>query len=211
MGLFSTIKVAAKCSECCQIGVSEVQFKYGNLWIHEYGLGSEIVWGRTQVGDLREAKVAVEGIGECSSCKVDLYFDIIVEAGVIQSVGQRSGKYDYFRGEGNYFILDDGAGYVPIVYRDFHDVPRIFIASLDQQRFLFDCPFDRAMNEYSAAYEVYSLKDDFVAPDGSWDALVGEATEHLGSVSVTSVQFDPTARRCIRRNLLERFSAKTGG
>jgi hypothetical protein len=64
VGLFSTITIAMKCDGCAHVAVTEVQFKYGNLHDHAYGLGSAIVWGRTQVGRSDEQHVVVDGIAD---------------------------------------------------------------------------------------------------------------------------------------------------
>lgn len=108
MGLFNTMNVAFACKACSWAGEVSVQFKYGNLYEHRYGLGSRINWGRTQVGRPEERRVAVEGIVQCPSCRADAFFDILIEAGVIQSVGLRSGRYDYHHGEGDYVVIQDG-------------------------------------------------------------------------------------------------------
>ena len=35
-----------------------------------------------------------------------------------------------------------------IQYRDFYDVPRIFVADYQGRLYLFDCPFDEALDDY---------------------------------------------------------------
>lgn len=86
----------------------EVQFKYGNLWTHEYEVGDSIAWGRTQVGDPAEVLVAALGIAGCSKCDFDAKFDVIIERGRIRAVQPSSGAYDYHHGHGDYVILSDG-------------------------------------------------------------------------------------------------------
>ena len=45
-----------------------------------------------------------------------------------------------------------------IQYRDFYDVPRIFLTTYKGRHFLLDCPFDDALDDYSAAYEVFLMR-----------------------------------------------------
>ena len=94
-------------------------------------------------------------------------------------------------------------GLAPIVYRDFHDVPRLVVVFLGDRRLLLDCAFDVGAEGFVDHYEVYRLPDNFVPPEGSWESLVTQTTEHLGSIPVREVRFDPTKRQFIRR---ERFA-----
>jgi hypothetical protein len=45
--------------------------------------------------------------------------------------------------------------WAPIRYRDFYDLPRIFITSYNGQDYLFDCPFDDELDDYPDSYRVY--------------------------------------------------------
>lgn len=107
MGLYSTIRTLLRCGQCGHEGEVEVQFKYGNLWAHEYTVGDAIIWGRTQVGDSSEVLVAAIGIAGCPTCDQDVYFDVLIDCGRIRSVQSSSGKYDYHHGEGDYVILSE--------------------------------------------------------------------------------------------------------
>jgi hypothetical protein len=107
MGLYSTIETNFQCSRCDWKGPIEVQFKYGNLWNHKYTIGSRIVWGRTQIGDPADRLVSVQGIAACPRCNLEIFFDILIEGGVIRAMTPASGKYDYSYGEGHYLILDE--------------------------------------------------------------------------------------------------------
>jgi len=68
-----------------------------------------------------------------------------------------------------------------IRYRDFYDVPRIFITVHDGKQYLFDCPFDDDLDEYSDRYRVYQLpailEDEL---EGSWERLPERAVSLLG-------------------------------
>ncbi len=91
-----------------------------------------------------------------------------------------------------------------IRYRDFYDVPRIFITALDGKQYLFDCPFDDELDDYSDRYCVYQLPvilDDDL--EGSWERLPDRAVCLLGAVPVAEVQFDPTKRERINTTVIE--------
>ncbi len=90
-----------------------------------------------------------------------------------------------------------------IQYREFYDVPRIFLVRHKAQLFLFESPFDEAADEYSAQYEIY-LMPELSNKDlaGSWVELRGRASRRLGSLPVNEVQFDDTRRRTIETSVL---------
>ncbi|HET6576320.1 MAG TPA: hypothetical protein VFG68_22150 [Fimbriiglobus sp.] len=88
--------------------------------------------------------------------------------------------------------------WVPIRYRGFWDVPRIFLARFGGQLFLFDCPFSEALDDYPEVYTIYTLPDfadDDIPQD--WTTLPARATRTLGTVPVAVVRFDPTRRKAI--------------
>lgn len=90
-----------------------------------------------------------------------------------------------------------------IQYRDFYDVPRMFVVRLDGEPFLFDGAFDEELDEYPDQYRVYLLPrlgDDELA--GSWETLSRRAVEDVGVVPLGAVVFDPTRRKSIRSDVL---------
>jgi hypothetical protein len=90
------------------------------------------------------------------------------------------------------------------VYRNFYDVPRILVLSAGQRRFVLDCKFDEARDEYPDLYHVYQMGDDFVPPPGSWESIVNDAKEYLGTIAIAKVQFDDTRRQHVKsQSILE--------
>lgn len=91
-----------------------------------------------------------------------------------------------------------------IRYRDFYDVPRIFITTYNGELYLFDCPFDEELDDYSDHYHVYQLpaisEDEL---QDSWEHLPERAASVLGTVPVAQVQFDTTKRKSIDTAALE--------
>lgn len=106
MGLYSTIKTAVRCGNCGWEGEAEIQFKYGNLYSHEYSVGDPVVWGRTQVGEPGLTRVVVEGVGACPRCDTEVICDIYLVHDVIQKVQTSHSEHNYFHGEEDYVILE---------------------------------------------------------------------------------------------------------
>jgi hypothetical protein len=96
-----------------------------------------------------------------------------------------------------------------IRYRDFYDIPRIFIAAHDGTQYLFDCRFDDEIDDYSDRYRVYQLpaipEDDL---EGSWDRLPERAVCLLGAIPVADVKFDPTKRQRIDTAVIKAMLAR---
>lgn len=93
-------------------------------------------------------------------------------------------------------------GFIPIQYRDFCDVPRMFIFTDGGTTFLFDGSFDESIGDYPDAYTV-SVLPELMAGElsGSWDSMPSRAIRKLNPVPVSAVKFDVT-----RRQSVERFS-----
>src|SRR5262245_53453171 len=103
--------------------------------------------------------------------------------------------------------------WVPIEYREFWDIPRVFIARYKGKTILFDCVFDECTEDFPDSYTAYllpSLEDRDLA--GSWDKLSALAIQSLGTVSVSSVRFDASKRREVDGAILdELLAAKIAG
>jgi len=91
-------------------------------------------------------------------------------------------------------------------YRDFWDVPRIFLVLEDKTLFLFDCRFDESKEDYETTYHVFlmpDLKEDDIS--GTWVRLSERAIEYLGETPVKEVKFDKTRRRSIDNKVLSQL------
>lgn len=96
-----------------------------------------------------------------------------------------------------------------IRYRDFYDLPRIFITNYQGQLYLFDCPFDDELDDYPDSYRVYQLPALTEAElEGSWEDLPNLATSFLGVSPVSEIQFDSTKRECINTAILNKLLAQ---
>lgn len=99
-----------------------------------------------------------------------------------------------------------------IIYRDFYDVPRIFIVENEGLAFLFDCEFNREKDEYESNYRVYrmpKLTDEELA--GTWEGLSARAEQFLGEVPLSAIEFDPTLRQKVNLYPLRRIISKASG
>lgn len=93
---------------------------------------------------------------------------------------------------------------VPITYREFWDVPRVFLASYKGQTFLFDCRFDESEEDFKDHYEVHLMQA--LSPEdlsGDWQHLSERAKRHLGPAPIRNVVFDPTRRKAIDPRILD--------
>lgn len=93
---------------------------------------------------------------------------------------------------------------VPIAYRGFWDVPRIFLVRHKGQTFLFDCAFDEELDDYPDTYKVFllpNLPDEELPSD--WTTLRHRALSYVGNLPVKGVSFDPTKRQTIDSRLLD--------
>lgn len=100
---------------------------------------------------------------------------------------------------------------LPIRYREFWDVPRVFVVRVGPETFLFDCPFDDEAEDFGTSYRVYRMPE--LAPDdlaGSWVGLHNRALAFLGEVPISSVKFDPSRRESIDPSILDELSATAG-
>ncbi len=97
--------------------------------------------------------------------------------------------------------------WLPIIYRDFYDVPRAFAATARGGWLLFDCMFDVAADEYESEYSVYALPGPPPA-EGSWSQLasLGKAR---GRIAVSSVTFDSTRRKFVSEESIESLLGST--
>lgn len=102
--------------------------------------------------------------------------------------------------------------WAPIQYREFWDVPRIFLVPYQGKCFLFDCAFDEATEDFPDSYRAYIIpepsQEELV---GSWDKLHEKAMHYCGDVPIRRVCFDPSKRREIDASILEELMSYQRG
>lgn len=97
---------------------------------------------------------------------------------------------------------------ISIEYREFWDVPRIFLARYEGKLFLFDCVFDETTEDFPDYYQVYQLPN--LEPEelaGSWAHLSTKAILCFGKVPIQRIPFDASKRRNIASTILDELAA----
>ena len=95
-------------------------------------------------------------------------------------------------------------------YREFWDVPRIFLVSFEQSLFLFDCHFDEEVEDFSNRYQVFlmpMLGEDSLS--GSWCELSENAIRFLGEIPISEIKFDETRRKFIENETILKLLKRT--
>lgn len=94
--------------------------------------------------------------------------------------------------------------WLPIRYRDFHDVPRAFVVEYGGVTFLFDCLFDYDRDDYEPTYAVYRVPAEVAGllDETSWTDL-GHRCVPVGWVWMTDVEFDETRRKAVRSRIFD--------
>lgn len=90
-----------------------------------------------------------------------------------------------------------------IQYREFYDIPRLFVVKYDGRYFLFDGSFSDELDDYPDQYEIFlmpSVCDVDLA--GSWEHLKDLAIQSFGFIATTAVTFDPSKRKFVDASIL---------
>jgi hypothetical protein len=92
---------------------------------------------------------------------------------------------------------------IPIQYREFYDVPRMFIVAYQGVSYLFDASFNEKLDDYPDTYAVSVLPP--LLPEeltGSWSSLPSRVVSRLTQVLVSAVPFDKTRRQGVEQEFL---------
>lgn len=85
---------------------------------------------------------------------------------------------------------------VAFEYRDFWDVPRLIVCTVDGTEILLDSEFDESLEQYASHYKVYALPPELdSASMNAWADLPSSEATYLGSVPVSEIEFDPSRRK----------------
>ncbi len=108
MGAYNTLNVNVKCRNCSRLYKSNLQFKFGDIWQHEYKLDDAVI---LEDKSLNNSNYVVYGILEDSVCLYCGYFnpdeyDIFVIRGQIKrySINEDINLY-LGKNEGNYYEI----------------------------------------------------------------------------------------------------------
>jgi len=89
-----------------------------------------------------------------------------------------------------------------IRYRDFYDVPRIFVFESAGKTYLAECRYSEGVDDYERAYTLFEMPPlSQLALDASWENLSAQAIRKLGEIAVTKVVFDKSKRRQVNTDV----------
>lgn len=95
---------------------------------------------------------------------------------------------------------------VPIQYREFYDIPRMFVVQYAGVKFLFDGSFDDKLDDYPSEYAVYALSSRAQeSMGGNWSELSRDG-RRITTIPTSQVTFDETRRASINNDVLERVA-----
>jgi hypothetical protein len=92
-----------------------------------------------------------------------------------------------------------------IEYREFWDVPRLFIVRHNEMIYLFNSKFDAERDDYPDFYKVYLLKESDVESK-NWEEKISEGSPFLGEIQIRDIKFDVTRRKDIDGEIFSRFN-----
>jgi hypothetical protein len=96
--------------------------------------------------------------------------------------------------------------WLPIRYREFYDIPRLFVIEQGGWFYCFDCRFDDSLDEYPSTYRVYHLDPTLSAAvdADSWEGLASKGI-FVGEVETHHVKFDETLRAAVDSSVIDLF------
>lgn len=81
-------------------------------------------------------------------------------------------------------------------YRDFYDIPRLMLASGQDEYWVLDCKFDDGIDEYSEEFDVYCFGQDIDAARGAFElASISEEGRKVGHIRVIDLDFGESRRQ----------------
>lgn len=109
MGSYNTVILRQICQGCGFDVELVIQFKYGDVWQHDYRIGDEIKWDGNNIGSPEFKRVVVDGVAEpCANCGIrNGDYEILIEKNKITSVRHSSGHYDFAVHNKSYIILEE--------------------------------------------------------------------------------------------------------
>lgn len=97
--------------------------------------------------------------------------------------------------------------WLPIKYREFYDIPRIFLVDYQGSSFFFDCPFDENLDDYPDVFTVYRFPNELRDQVESlpWKDL-SNRLEKIGIVPIDKIEFDATKRGFVANRIFENIT-----
>ena len=90
MAAFNSVVVLMECPGCGHAETREVQFRYGQVYLHRYYVGSSLNWGQPAVGEKGTEQTTVPAwLGPCTKCGREGDLDLVIRSNRIVGVAQR--------------------------------------------------------------------------------------------------------------------------
>ena len=90
------------------------------------------------------------------------------------------------------------SNWIPFNYREFYDVPRIFVLEVVNRFVLFDSKFDEILDDYNENYQIWLVENPYeIDWSASWSDLPRSNDILIGKIAVKDVIFDETLRKFI--------------
>ena len=110
MGAYNPVRTKLTCPGCHEPAEVDVQFKYGETWLHSYKIGDALRWGGLQVGVPGASAVVVSGWtgARCESCGRDNAWDLYVHVlnDAIRDVTVADGSRDFVKAGSEFIVLE---------------------------------------------------------------------------------------------------------
>ncbi len=108
MGAFNIVRSKQKCASCGQRVELSIQFKYGDVWQHEYQIGDRLQWVKNNTGQPGNKRVVVDGAAErCPLCHAEgMDYEVWLEDDRIVSVQLASDRYDFATRHQTFIVVD---------------------------------------------------------------------------------------------------------
>jgi predicted RNA-binding Zn-ribbon protein involved in translation (DUF1610 family) len=113
MGAYNRVELPDEeiCPNCGSRITRFAQFKYGDVWQHDYRRADCLVWERNNVGEAGHHRVTVSGHPEsCPACGdvPDVRYEILVEDDRITGIVRADSRSEYSRfGHESFYVTDE--------------------------------------------------------------------------------------------------------
>jgi hypothetical protein len=107
MGLYNTVEISGTCPGCEKEVDLEVQFNYGDTYLHRYKVSGVITWGGIEVGRPGLSSVVVDGFAGCPGCDAELDYEVWLESDRIVAVKLDTGVYNPASTEEGYIVIQE--------------------------------------------------------------------------------------------------------
>jgi hypothetical protein len=107
MGAFNTVIVDWQDAATHERRTLHVQFKYGDVWQHQYKVGDVLKWGGNDIGERGARRVVVDAVLDGPEPgHIPTEFEIYIVNGAIADVRPSSGVFDFEAADETFIVLE---------------------------------------------------------------------------------------------------------